>query len=131
MNTGVSMKDPTLRSAAPVQLAPARWTEDLWLLLIKGWEWLRRHSKGLLARQASRRLRTIETLSLGEKRFISIVEVDGEQFLLGGSSSTVVLLAKLEGGAKEQTFAEVLQQASERAENSTMNLTIAFERGEA
>jgi len=44
-----------------------------------------------------RRLRVAETVSLGEKRFVSILQVDGEQFLVGGSPSSVVLLAKLEG----------------------------------
>ncbi|HZQ43550.1 MAG TPA: flagellar biosynthetic protein FliO [Acidobacteriaceae bacterium] len=53
-------------------------------------------SRALLARRASRRLAVTETVSLGEKRFVSILCVDGEQFLVGGSSSNVVLLAKLE-----------------------------------
>jgi len=44
-----------------------------------------------------RRLRVAETVSFGEKRFVSILQVDGEQFLVGGSPSNIVLLAKLEG----------------------------------
>jgi hypothetical protein len=129
MSTGANMANPTPRSTISAELALVRGSENAQLSLANGWKWLRRHSKGLLARQASRRLRMVETLSLSEKRFVSIVEVDGEQFLLGGSASSVVLLAKLEGGAKEQkhvaveetTFADVLSQASERAEVSAMN----------
>lgn len=64
--------------------------------LFEAWKWLTRHSRGVLARGASRRLKVAEIVSLGEKRFISILQVDGEQFLIGGSPSTIVLLAKLE-----------------------------------
>jgi len=63
--------------------------------LAVAWKWLVSQS-GAVARRASRRLRVAETVSLGEKRFVSIVVVDGEQFLVGGSSSNIVLLAKLE-----------------------------------
>lgn len=58
--------------------------------------WMHSRSRALMARRASRRLTVSETVSLGEKRFVSILCVDGEQFLVGGSSSNVVLLAKLE-----------------------------------
>jgi hypothetical protein len=50
----------------------------------------------VLTRGVSRRLRIAETVSLGEKRFVSILRVDGEHFLIGGSQSNIVLLAKLE-----------------------------------
>lgn len=57
---------------------------------------MRSRSRALMAGRASRRLSVSETVSLGEKRFVSILCVDGEQFLVGGSSSNVVLLAKLD-----------------------------------
>jgi len=130
MSTDMKRANSALRSTIPAELALARWSENTQLSLANGWKWVRRHSQGLLARQASRRLRMVETLSLGEKRFVSIVEVDGEQFLLGGSASSVALLAKLEGGAKERhptladeaTFADVLSQVSTRAQGNAMNL---------
>jgi flagellar biogenesis protein FliO len=78
---------------------PAR---ALGVVLLKLWKWLTRHSRGVLTRGVSRRLRVAETVSLGEKRFVSILQVDGEQFLVGGSPSNVVLLAKLE--ARPETF---------------------------
>ena len=65
-------------------------------------KWLTRHSRGVLARGVSRRLKVAETVSLGEKRFVSILQVDGEQFLVGGSPSNIVLLARLE--AKPETL---------------------------
>lgn len=70
-------------------------------VLLRAWRWLTRHSRGVLARGVSRRLKVAETVSLGEKRFVSILQVDGEQFLVGGSPSNIVLLAKLE--AKPET----------------------------
>jgi hypothetical protein len=68
--------------------------------LLQTWKWLARHSQGVLAGGVSRRLKVAETVSLGEKRFVSILQVDGEQFLIGGSPSTIVLLAKLEAKAE-------------------------------
>jgi flagellar biogenesis protein FliO len=64
-------------------------------------------------RGVPRRLRVAETVSLGEKRFVSILQVDGEQFLVGGSSSNVVLLAKLEAkaeAAEESSFESVFSR---------------------
>lgn len=65
-------------------------------VLSQAWKWLTRHSRGVLVRGTSRRLKVAETVSLGEKRFVSILQVDGEQFLVGGSPSNIVLLARLE-----------------------------------
>jgi flagellar biogenesis protein FliO len=58
---------------------------------------------------AGRRLRTLETLSLGNKRTISLVQVDGQDFLIGGTANSLVLLAKLEAGPERVA---VLGQAS-------------------
>lgn len=68
--------------------------------LLQAWKWLTQHSRGVLTHRVSRRLKVAETVSLGEKRFVSIVQVDGEQFLVGGSSANIVLLAKLEATAE-------------------------------
>jgi flagellar biogenesis protein FliO len=45
---------------------------------------------------SSRRLRLTETISLGEKRSVSIIEVDGAQYLIGSSAGSVQLLTVLE-----------------------------------
>jgi Flagellar biosynthesis protein, FliO len=58
-----------------------------------GWKWLERKRTQQLS---SRRLRLAETISLGEKRSVSIVQVDGAQFLIGCSSGSVQLLAVLD-----------------------------------
>jgi hypothetical protein len=46
-------------------------------------------------RRAPRRLRLCESLPLGERRFVAVVEFDASRFLVGGTSSSLVLLSKL------------------------------------
>lgn len=60
--------------------------------LRSAWAWLQRTRA---AQTATRRLRVTETVSLGEKRFLSIVQVDNTQFLIGTSAAHVQLLALL------------------------------------
>jgi flagellar biogenesis protein FliO len=60
---------------------------------------------------ATRRLRVAETVSLGEKRFVSIVQVDGTQFLVGGAAGSVSLLAVLEGAQEKPCAATHRAQA--------------------
>jgi flagellar biogenesis protein FliO len=59
----------------------------------QAWQWLERKRTEQFT---SRRLRVAETMSLGEKRFVSIVQVDGVEMLLGGSPGNVALLKVLE-----------------------------------
>jgi flagellar biogenesis protein FliO len=61
---------------------------------------------GLGGRQ--RRLRVCETLSLGEKRFVAVLRVDDREYLIGGSSASVSLLAAL---SSEQRPAELIDFA--------------------
>jgi flagellar biogenesis protein FliO len=48
-----------------------------------------------LGRRGPRRLRLCESLPLGERRFVAVVEFDEARFLLGGTSSSLVLLSRL------------------------------------
>jgi len=41
------------------------------------------------------RLRLRESLSLGERRFVAVVEFERQQFLIAGTSNSVSLLAQL------------------------------------
>jgi Flagellar biosynthesis protein, FliO len=68
------------------------------------WKYTRRQ---LVSRQSRKRLRVCESVSLGEKRFVAVIEVDGEQFLVGGASNSVATLARLE---PTQEFSEVLKR---------------------
>ncbi len=47
------------------------------------------------ARKATRRLRLCETLALGRTRFVAVIEFENQQFLVGGGSASVNLLARL------------------------------------
>jgi flagellar biogenesis protein FliO len=58
-----------------------------------------------------RRLRLCESLSLGEKRFVAVIQYEGQQFLIGGGSSSLNLLARL-GEAPD--FATVMTEWCER-----------------
>jgi hypothetical protein len=73
--------------------------------------WLAGAWKGALKqlgkRPAKKRLRVCESVSLGEKRFVAVIEVDGEQFLVGGASSSVATLARLQSLPK---FSDVLKR---------------------
>lgn len=64
--------------------------------------------------QKHRRLRVNETVSLGDKRFVSILEVDGRSYLIGGGSGSVALLASLPTGSESQLFERVLQETESR-----------------
>lgn len=70
------------------------------------WRWLEvKRSQQI----ASKRLRVAETISLGDKRTISIVSVDGAQYLIGSSSGGVQLLTKLDPTTEQASRTEVLR----------------------
>jgi flagellar biogenesis protein FliO len=48
-----------------------------------------------LSRRPLRQLRLCETLSLGEKRFVSVIEFEGKRFLVGGTAGSLILLDRL------------------------------------
>jgi flagellar biogenesis protein FliO len=58
-----------------------------------------------------RRLRLCESLSLGEKRFVAVIHYEGQQFLIGGSASSLNLLARL---GETSDFAAVMTEWCER-----------------
>jgi flagellar biogenesis protein FliO len=54
-------------------------------------------------RQNKKRLRVCETVQLGEKRIVAVIQVDDKQFLVGGGSNSIALLAELEKPAELST----------------------------
>lgn len=46
--------------------------------------------------RSMRRLRLEETLALGERRFVAVVEFEQHRFLIGGTATSLSLLAELE-----------------------------------
>ena len=52
--------------------------------------------QGLKRHRSERRLRLSETLSLGEKRFLAVVQFQRQEFLVGGTGNSIALLTKLD-----------------------------------
>jgi flagellar biogenesis protein FliO len=77
-------------------------------LLTRAWNWTQHKLK---SHQVKKRLRVCESVSLGDKRFIAVIQVDEEQFLVGGSSSSVSTLAHLE---PRREFSEVFRSRCEQ-----------------
>ena len=66
-----------------------------WAVALKNlWQRVRRAVKP----RKVRRLRVCETLSLGERRFLAVIEFDHQEFLVGGSGNSLELLARLHEG---------------------------------
>jgi flagellar biogenesis protein FliO len=60
-----------------------------------------------LWRPRRRRLRLCETLSLGNRGYLAVVRYQEEQFLVGGTNSSISLLAQLRAPARfEEDAAE-------------------------
>ena len=81
------------------------------------WRWVERRRTLQLS---NRRLRLTETISLGEKRSVSIVQVNDVQYLIGHCAGSVQLLAKIDQqndkplSAKQSDFAETIYVASQQ-----------------
>lgn len=65
-------------------------------LLARVWAWLQKQR----TLSTKKQLRVSDTVSLGEKRFIALVHVEGQKFLIGGGASGVSLLAELNNDAE-------------------------------
>ena len=91
----------TAVSVEPVMLAAPRNSGGL---LSRGMNWLRARQAG---RSSNRRLHVAASVSLGDKRFIAVVQVDGLQFLIGGGATNVALLAELKG---KESFEDLLKE---------------------
>ncbi|MGA2049754.1 MAG: flagellar biosynthetic protein FliO [Terracidiphilus sp.] len=70
------------------------------------WRWIKTRQ---FTRSNTKRLQVTSSVSLGEKRFVAVVQVDGLQFLVGGGASNVALLAQLD---RKESFGEVLEQTA-------------------
>lgn len=59
--------------------------------LASAWAWFRRN----YATPSTKRMRVAEMVSLGEKRFVALLSVDGREFLIGGGTSGIALLTPI------------------------------------
>jgi hypothetical protein len=83
--------------------APLRTLKNASGLISRAWNWFRERQA---ARSNPKRLHVASTVSLGEKRFVAVIHVDGREFLVGGGAANVAMLAQLKG---EESFGTVLQ----------------------
>ena len=81
--------DFTKLLATRISITQKFWWKSLWPKLQALWRTSR----------PQRQLRLRETLALGEKRFLAVVEYGGLRFLVGGTASALSLLAELPGDA--------------------------------
>lgn len=79
--------------------------------------WLRCLGLSRVLQAKTRRMRVSETVSLGEKRFVSIIEVDGISFLVGGGAGSVSLLTQLGREAGSPSFQTAVGTALDRRES--------------
>jgi flagellar biogenesis protein FliO len=56
--------------------------------------WWRRSMQAF--QKPARRLHLAETISLGDRRFVAVIEFETRRFLVGGTSGSIVLLATLD-----------------------------------
>ncbi len=52
------------------------------------------------------RLELCETLSLGNRGFLAVVRCEGQRFLVGGTNSSLAMLAQLQGSGGERSSTE-------------------------
>jgi len=72
--------------------------------LRSAWQLLLRAARPFKIRIASPRLQALETLSLGNKRTISLLRVDGQELVVGATPNSVVLLSRLERSRGKMTL---------------------------
>jgi flagellar biogenesis protein FliO len=110
MTQSRSRKSKALVAEPPVQLTVLNDEAALSALrsqtgfFSRAWEWLQTRPS---SRSDSRRLRVAETVSLGEKRFVAVVQVAGRDFLVAGGPSNIALLAQLD---PREPFEDVLHR---------------------
>lgn len=92
-----------------VNAKPLNWVDRLpergW------WKHLWNALPTLRVRRMSRQLRLCESLSLGEKRVVAVIQYQGQRFLVGASAQSVNLLSRLDSAAD---FSELLTEWCER-----------------
>jgi flagellar biogenesis protein FliO len=69
------------------------------------WTQLRSAWQGVRIQRRQRRLRLSESVSLGEKRLIALVEFEGQRFLVAATSERISLLQSLGSASSEDTQA--------------------------
>jgi hypothetical protein len=98
--TTISLESPTTRSDVPLPFT----VEKCISALKRVWKWAQDRNKN---QRKTRKLRICESAQLGDKKFIALIQADGQRFLIGGTSNSVSLLATL---PSRKNFKSLLQK---------------------
>lgn len=73
---------------------------------------LKKYGRGRIPGGGGQKLRVEETLALGDRRFVSILDVEGERFLIALTPQAISLLSRLDPGDRGEagTFDEALHR---------------------
>jgi flagellar biogenesis protein FliO len=74
---------------------------------------LKKYGRGRIPGSGGGKLRLEETLAMGDRRFVSILDAEGERFLIAMAPQGITLLARLDGLEKrqdDQPFEETLSR---------------------
>jgi flagellar biogenesis protein FliO len=73
---------------------------------------LKKYGKGRLPGTGGGKLRVEETLALGDRRYVSILDAEGERFLIGLTPQGISLISRLDAGDRGEpdTFDEALSR---------------------
>ncbi len=93
----------------PQALGETNYFDRLVGMLTKAWDWLRQRSR---EQQQAKHLSVCDMTHLGDKRFVAIIQADGQRFLIGGTSGSVSLLATLPEDPK--SFKAILKRKTAR-----------------
>ena len=88
------MKNPAMSKIACIDERSPNGRQSLRRRLVWLWRRLLR-----LAQRTPRRLRLCESLPLGDRRFVAVIEFEKTRFLVGGTSASLALLARLDEAA--------------------------------
>jgi flagellar biogenesis protein FliO len=89
---------------------PGTRSHSLFGKMLAGVAMMFRFGQQITAGRRERKMRLCETLSLGERRFLALVQVERQKFLVGGSGSSVALLARLPSEPESAQPAEIQSQ---------------------
>ncbi len=67
--------------------------------------WVR---KNVRVTRSVKRMRISESVGLGDKRIVALLEIDGQSFLIGASSNSVSLLAEMKPNPSTSDFRQIL-----------------------
>jgi hypothetical protein len=60
--------------------------------------------------RTQKHLRVCESVSLGDKRFVAVIQVDQERFLVGGAANSIAMLTRL---AEPSSFSSTMKELTE------------------